>query len=92
MVFSMQLRITRELIGRVGQGGWRPALLGWGLGSALVALAWAFVWRFANGSTTLADFAALAPVIAVVMQYVHLRGAPSTPPSTGGLVNNGALA
>lgn len=84
--------ITRELLGRFGQGGWRPALIGWGLGSALVALAWAFVWRFAAGTTTLADFAALAPVVGVVMQYVHMRGPPSQPSPTGGLVNNQALA
>lgn len=84
--------ITRELLGRVGQSGWRPALLGWGLGSALVALAWAFVLRFAAGETTLADFAALAPVLAIVMQYVHLRGAPAQPSPTGGLVNNEAIA
>lgn len=84
--------LSREFLGRFGQGGWRPALLGWGLGSALVALAWAFVFRFASGSTTLADFAALAPVIAVVMQYVHLRGPPALASPTGGLVNNDALA
>lgn len=84
--------VTRELLGRLGQQGWRPALIGWGLGSAIVALAWAFVFRFANGTTTFADFAALAPVLALVMQYIHLRGAPSQPSPTGGLVNNGAIA
>lgn len=87
--------ISRELIGVFGQKGWRPTLIGWGLGSALVALAWVFVFRFASGSTTLADFAALAPVLAILMQYVHLRG-PASPAASsltpqGGLVNNGAL-
>lgn len=65
---------TRRLIGSVAHAGWRPTLLGWGIGSALVALAWVFVYRFANGLTTLQDFAALAPCLAIAMQYVALRG------------------
>lgn len=89
---------VRTLVAKVGQEGWRPSLIGWGLGSALVALAWVFVYRFAIGATTLADFAALAPIVAIIMQYIAARGPgrrgplPNTPTPDGGLVNNGALA
>lgn len=91
---------AREFFGTLGQRGWRPALIGWGLTLALVALAWVFVWRFAMGQTTLADFAALAPILAVVMQHVHQRG-PSglplpprvnRPNADGALVNSQAIA
>lgn len=88
----------RSLVGKFGQEGWRPSLIGWGLGSALVALAWAFVYRFAIGATTLADFAALAPIVAIVMQYIAARGPgrrgalPQSPTPEGGLVNNMATA
>ena len=83
--------ITRELIGRIGQGAWRPSLIGWGLGSALVALAWVLVWRFACGTTTLQDFAALAAFLPLA-QYINLRGPAAPPAPTGGLVNNEAIA
>lgn len=85
----------RELIGTTAQRGWRPSLIGWGLGSALVALAWALVWRFANGTTSLQDFAALAAFIPLA-QYIHIRGPASPgvqpPLPGGGLVNQEAIA
>jgi hypothetical protein len=84
--------VTRELIGRIGQSGWRPSLIGWGLGSALVALAWAIVFRFALGAASLTDLAALVAAGVPLVQYIRLRGAPSQPSPTGGLVNNEALA
>lgn len=82
---------TRNLIGKVAHAGWRPSLLGWGISSALVALAWAFVFRFWAGTTTLADFAALAPCLAIAMQYVQLRGKSSADAPAAPMVNPAAL-
>lgn len=84
--------VSRELLGRIGQSGWRPSLIGWGLGSALVALAWGVVFRVWTGSATVADLAVLGGTLVPLLQYIHLRGAPSIPSPTGGLVNNEALA
>jgi hypothetical protein len=84
--------LTRELLGRVGQGGWRPALIGWGIGIPLVALFWIIVIRFAMGATTIMDLVAFGGMLAQFARYVELRGAPSQPSPTGGLVNNHAIA
>lgn len=75
----MEQFFNRDFIGKLGQSAWRPALIGWGLGSALVALAWVLVYRFAIGATTLQDFAALAAFLPLA-QYIHVRGAPSQAP------------
>lgn len=87
--------LTRDFLGTLGQGAWRPALIGWGLGSALVALAWVLVYRFAIGATTLQDFAALAAFLPLA-QYIHLRGHSSSQQQSsspsGGLINNEAIA
>ena len=84
--------ITRELLGKFGQSGWRPLVIGWGLSLALVALAWVLVYRFAIGATTSADLIALGGAILPLMQYIHLRGAPMPPSPTGGLINDAAIA
>jgi hypothetical protein len=68
---------ARLLFGKVAHEGWRVSLIGWGIGSAMVALAWAFVYRFASGAFQLQDVAALAPIAGLLMQYVQLRGAGS---------------
>lgn len=67
-------------------------MIGWGLGSAVVGLAWAIVFRFAAGAASLTDLAALVAALVPLGHYIHLRGAPSIPSPTGGLVNNEALA
>ena len=83
--------LARSLIGRFGQSGWRPSLLGWGLGLALVTLAWVIVYRFAIGATTTTDLVALGGIALQFSRYVELRGRPSEPSPTGGLVNNTAI-
>lgn len=82
----MEPLLTRELLGKLGQHAWRPALLGWGIGSAIVALAWVLVVRFAMGLTTLQDVAALGAVLIPACQYIHLRGpaSPDAPPMARG--------
>lgn len=92
----MELKLTRELLGTLGQAGWRP-FTAWGIGLALVGLAWAFVFRFATGATTMQDFIALGGVVVPLLQQSFLRsaermnGPPPTPPAEG-LVNNAAIA
>lgn len=87
----MDFKITRELLGRFGQGGWRPALIGWGIGIPIVALFWIIVIRFAMGLTTVMDLVAFGGMLAQFWRYMEMRGAPSIPSPTGGLVNNEAI-
>lgn len=87
----LDFKITREVLGRFGQGGWRPALIGWGIGIPIVALFWVIVIRFALGLTTIADIVAFGALLAQFARYVELRGQPSIPSPSGGLVNNHAI-
>lgn len=86
------MTLTRELIGRFGQGGWRPALIGWGIGIPLVALFWIIVIRFALGATTVMDLVAFGGMLAQFARYVELRGRPIPSSPTGGLVNNESIS
>lgn len=75
---GMDQIFTREVLGRVGQHGWRPGLIGWGIGLPIVALMWVVVVRFALGVTTLQDLGALLLAIVPFVNYIRERGGNST--------------
>lgn len=75
----------RSLLAKFAVHGPRPFLM-WSLTLALAALGFAFVYRFAMGSITPADFMALIPIVAPLMQQLYQRHVEvSNDPSRNGL-------
>lgn len=89
---STELRL---LLGTVATRGWRNYLT-WGAVTFLHGLGGVFLWRFAMGTITPADFIALLGVVGPLLYQMwarttEIRAGVANRPSDG-LVNNGSLA
>lgn len=65
---------TREFLGTLSTRGWRNFLM-WGMSLVLLMLGFAFVYRFAVGTLSGADFVALAGVVGPLLYGQHTRSA-----------------
>lgn len=83
--------LSRETLGRFGQHGWRPGLIGWGIGLPLVALMWVVVYRVAIGTASLTDLGVLLGGVIPFVNYMRERAGNSTVGRGPPTIDNGAV-
>ena len=66
--------LTRGFLGSLATRGWRN-YLAWGAITILHLMGLVFVWRFAMGTLTPADFIALAGILVPLCQQIFARHA-----------------